>query len=395
VTAQVGDQEVLIFGSGDEARPLSSDALFLTASVDKNEKEKLLYDYAYIMKQPVRERLQQEFNVNLSELSIPEQFQFLMFLKEKEMKTAEPVQAFAQQYGTSALRTFLSLEQGGKEMGDKILMLGEKLPKESAELLFAKYGEIVDEVDHVVEFLSATLKEEVSPEIVNDAREHLLIKGKDLLAHYAKNAEICATQECVDLGRELENRLKDLKTSVVLLASATKALVAHGEFNFKDLKDIDISYDEHGLDEQDRTTVRAMSEENTKQYPEKLRDYWRGTLAAATENPAQGETFISVKYQNEIVAVMRVKSREDGSVYGASFNVNPSVRGSRIGTELLREVIENYAQEKDFHADVYDKNPMLDTYISKFGFEIIGRTENYHDTGTTVLQIVKRTPSQA
>lgn len=389
--AVVGDQEILLKDSNDASRRvLSPGDLFLSTKISEEEKKKLLYDYAYIMKKPVRDRLHAEFNITFSELSIPEQFQFLMFLKQKKSSEVEPIRELGRRFGTPAFRTFLSLEQGGTELGDKILILAEKLPKESAGLLFKKYGEIADEVNSVSGYLHSSLGEKATPGLVEQVKEQLLGKGKEMLAYYANHAETCAAQECADLGRELEARLKDLKTSVVLLASAVKALVAEGEFDLQDLKDIEVSYDEHELEEKDKESIRRMSEENTKQYPQKLRDYWRGTAEAALKHPAPGETFISVKHQGEIVAVMRVVPREDGTLYGASFNVNPNIRGSRIGTELLREVIEKYSARKDFLADVYEKNPMLETYTSKFGFEVVGSTENYHDTGTTVLQIVKR-----
>jgi len=133
--------------------------------------------------------------------------------------------------------------------------------------------------------------------------------------------------------------------------------------------------------------ISTMHRENTKQYPEGLREYWRGTLrdGLLNENPAQ--LVVSVKYKGDVIAVMRVIEREDGSWYGASFNVNPTVKGSRIGTELLKKVIDDLAKDKPFVADCYAENPMLDTYINKFGFKISNTIDNYHDTGATVHEI--------
>ena len=71
-------------------------------------------------------------------------------------------------------------------MGDKILTLGEKLPKESAKVLFAKYGEIIDEVDNIGGYIEKSMKGQVSALIIDKAKENLLIKGKDLLSSYAK-----------------------------------------------------------------------------------------------------------------------------------------------------------------------------------------------------------------
>jgi hypothetical protein len=87
---------------------------------------------------------------------------------------------------------------------------------------------------------------------------------------------------------------------------------------------------------------------------------------------------------------MRVEVRSPERVYGASFNINPNMQGSRLGTELLRKVINEYASSADFTADVYEGNPMLSVYTKSFGFEIEGTVENYHDTGATILNIIRR-----
>lgn len=138
-----------------------------------------------------------------------------------------------------------------------------------------------------------------------------------------------------------------------------------------------------------------MHKENTEQYPEGLREYWRGTLRDGIEKENSSQMFVSVKYDDTVVTTMRVIEQEDGSWYGASFNVNPTVMGSRIGTELLKEVIKELAQEKDFVADCYAENPMLKTYIEKFGFQITDTYENYHGTGAKVYQITIPAPKKA
>jgi N-acetylglutamate synthase-like GNAT family acetyltransferase len=88
---------------------------------------------------------------------------------------------------------------------------------------------------------------------------------------------------------------------------------------------------------------------------------------------------------------MRVIDRGD-SWYGASFNVNPTIQGSRVGSELLKKVIADMGSEKPFVADVYAKNPMLQNYLDTFGFQITKTTEDYHGTGTTVHQITWTKP---
>ena len=130
-----------------------------------------------------------------------------------------------------------------------------------------------------------------------------------------------------------------------------------------------------------------MHKENTKQYPEKLREKWRETLQKGITESNDKQLVVHVSFEDEVVSAMRVLEQEDGSYYGASFNINPTVQGSKVGTELLKKVLFDLAKDKPFVADCYSKNPMLDTYVNKFGFKITKEIENYENTGELVYQI--------
>ena len=332
--------------------------------------------------------LEDEFKFNLSKFSIQEQFYFLEYIQIQTNKSIKPVKEFTKKYGNNGFRTFLSIEQGGKEMGDKIITLGEKLPKDSAEVLFAKYAELVDIGENVSTELKNTIGKEVPVDFEQVVREHLLIKGKDMLSSYGDKAKNCEGKTCIDLAQELTEKLKHAKGSMILFASVCRNLVEQGEFDFNDFRDVELVQGKE-FTKKEEELMRFMALENTKQYPDKLRDFWYGTLDEAIKNPDPKETFIAVKYKGEIAGFMRVKELDKNTLYGASFNINPNLKGSRIGTELLKKVIDDYTKTKDFTAEVYEKNPMLDVYTKKFGFEIIKEEENYNDTGAKVLQIKK------
>jgi len=59
--------------------------------------------------------------------------------------------SFGKNFKKDGVKTFLSIEQGGKEMGDKIIGLGEKLPEEVSQKVFEKYGEIINTADKAEE----------------------------------------------------------------------------------------------------------------------------------------------------------------------------------------------------------------------------------------------------
>ncbi len=329
-----------------------------------------------------------EAKIGVHNLPWDEQLQIANAVLEE--KDSSRLISFASKYKLPGLRTFLSLETGGKDMGKKILTLSEKIPRGSVEILFKKYGDILNEVNNITDYLENSLDKIKSPEILSQIKEQLLIKGKNLIENFADNANKCSDFECVEIGQIIEKKLLDIKSSTILLASIVKTLVENNEFNLDEFKDIEISYDRSKLSSKNISDIYMMVEENTKQYPEKLREYWRGTAINGLQNPAPDEMLIYVKNKEDILSFMRVTPQPDGSFYGGSFNMNPLLQGSRIGTEFMKKVINQFTETGDFNAEVWSENPMLKNYIEKFGFEENGEIENYHDTGTTIKKITRR-----
>ncbi len=353
-----------------------------------NERVDGLYkDYLFLLDGIMRPIIEEDFGDSIFTMPIKEQAYFLSYAKDLKVREIYPIKNFSKSYGVDGFRTFLSLEHGGKEMGDKILTLGEKLPEESGKVLFKTYGDMVDASEEVGDLLIENLGEKATPELVNQTKESLLIGGKKLLERYADKASTCEGVDCKNLGKELEEHLSLAKASVFAFSYACKTLVERGEFSFEDFKKAKLSYDKSPIPEKMREEIIAMHKENTKQYPEGLRDYWRGTLREGLEKENPKQMVVSVEYEGNVTTAMRVIEQEDGSWYGASFNVNPTVMGSRIGSELLKKVIEDLAKDKPFVADCYAENPMLKTYIEKFGFQITSTDENYQNTGVKVYKI--------
>lgn len=339
-----------------------------------------------------RSYIQETLAIDLSTVNIKNQLYFLNFIQGKTEEELSRFREFIkkskdEQGKVNKLKTFLSIEQGGEKMGEKILALGDKLPEESCKVLFKTYGEMVDATNDVADLLKSNLGEKATPELIQSTQESLLLSGKDLLERYAGKAETCEGISCEEIGQELKDRLSLAKRSVFAFSHACKVLVERGEFSFEDFQKAKLSYDQSPLPEEMQNKIIAMHEENTKQYPEGLKNRWRGTLRDGLANKNPDQLVVSASYEDEVVAAMRVIKQKDGSWYGASFNVNPTVQGSRIGTELLKEVLKTLAKDKPFVADCYSKNPMLKTYLEKFGFKITKEIENYEGTGELVYQI--------
>jgi ribosomal protein S18 acetylase RimI-like enzyme len=289
------------------------------------------------------------------------------------------------------IEAFLSLAEGDQEISNKIILLINNLQKKTAEKLFAKYGEIVDEANNVANYVSENIKGENNQDLNNTISETLLMKGKNLLSEYGDKVKVCKKEDCASVAKELEERLKSIQASTLTFGATVKELVKRGEFNMEEFKNLSLEETtSDNIEEKDKKSMNAIAYENTRQYPDRLAEYWYGTAKEALDKKKENEEFIIVRHKSDIASFMRVQENPDGSYYGASFNVNPFIKGSRIGTELLKKVIDDYTKKGDFTAEVWADNPMLQTYIKDFGFEIDGEIDNYHDTGVKVVKIIKR-----
>ena len=118
---------------------------FKSKLMGSNLDSKELYnDYKTFLSEPdIREFIKTDLGFDFTQYTFQEQVYFLNYLKGVSIKKSREIKKFSEDYGHVGVRTFFSISYGGKEMGDKILILGEKLP-EVAQKVFLKYGEIIN-----------------------------------------------------------------------------------------------------------------------------------------------------------------------------------------------------------------------------------------------------------
>ena len=89
-------------------------------------------DFKYFLlfsDEPMKNIIEKQFGIEVKKLSLSEQFRFLQYIKNHTVDEMYSVEKFIQTFNIFGARTFLSVEHGGKEMGDKILELGEFFEK--------------------------------------------------------------------------------------------------------------------------------------------------------------------------------------------------------------------------------------------------------------------------
>jgi GNAT superfamily N-acetyltransferase len=319
----------------------------------ENIKE-LYKNYLFLLDGIMRPILEEEFGEELFLMPIKEQFQFLLYAKDLKVKEIEPIKNFSKKYGIEGFRTFLSIEQGGKEMGDKILELGkeENLPEGVAREIFAKYGEIIDEVDKIVSSLEEKLKDKsaADPISVITVKDNLLKRAKNLLEKYADNLKKDPS--------EIISELNNLKTDNIVFLSIFQSLHDTKNIKFEDLKDFEFS--NHWLvTEKEETEITEIINKNYKNAPKELRETVLNSFLSSI-NGIQGYydniDIYQLKYKDKIVACCKLDYQYPGEdfgkkVYFGSFNVDPDFANGEIGSAMLERTVDEVANNHIIEAD--------------------------------------------
>lgn len=303
-----------------------------------------------------------------------------------ETPSPEKLKEFVKQYGRNGLRTFLSLDYDSK-MADTILKLGEKFP-EAAKIIFEKYNEIIDLSKEVEDFILRTFGN-TTTESALKVKESLFRKAKDLLASYKNKINSEKTADLTKVGPELEN----IKAEVLLFASTFKVLSGKEKVELTDLEGTRFEIKDSSLltDTEKQTMTRIFIENRPGYSPELLEK----TLGEFTEVlKTSGHEFHVLRFNDDIIAFCRFDKLPNGNLYAGSLNVRTEIRGSAIGSAMIHATLDKKTEENTVEAVVYEKNPMLNKYLTEFGFERVegesGIDRNYKGTGQTFLRIIRK-----
>ena len=292
----------------------------------------------------------------------------------------------AKEYGIEGLKTFLSCEYG-MEMGNKIIGLAEKLPKKTAQKIFNKYYRIVKEVDQVIEHLEQTYGEkDYNDKTINAIRENLLIKAKDLLAEYS---DITRREgEKID-PKEVEERIENIKTEVTLFASSYKTISKTEGVTLNEIKGIELtnkSVAEMTAEEKQEMINMFVPTRRLSYYPEALGE---SSIKGFEKSMATPDTkFYIYKQDGRIISFFRLDDMPNGNKYFGNFVVRKEAQESKIGTEILSSIVHEISSGVNIEADVFADNPIVKTYIEKFGFTITSIDREWKNTGQMHYHII-------
>ena len=290
-------------------------------------------------------------SVNIGIHNLPWSEQLVLANAIFEAPSPEKLKEFALQYGKNGVRTFLSLDYR-KDLGHKIVELGNALEPKAASEIFAKYGQIIDATHDVEAYITEHFSDQatMNEAVVARITENLLRRAKDLLVHFADAlAEARRRGSALDTDSVLRE-LSNVRTETLLFLSSFKTLRSQGvNLDFEAIKDVEF-YSTSGptLSEDD---LRRMEEIYAKNYADvpALRD----ELLAIFKNSAKNKSaeFYILRYKGDIIGFARFDDEGEGKMHFSSFNVDTQFRGSAIGGVILEKTVDLKARDHVLSAD--------------------------------------------
>jgi len=323
--------------------------------------------------------------VQFSNLSFPEQAGFMSFYLEADDATKDRISTFCQKFGLNGLRAFLSLDRGGRQMGESILVIGEKIDSKLANKIFSRYAELVDLTEMTEEAIIDQLgsAQGFSIESLDKIRENLLRGGKELLVKYASK-----------IGKEPSKdsavKFERFKSGIILFASVVKELIRQPGFSVEKFVDSTIEIkDSSGLSEVEKSEMIEIfiTGRGENKYTEEMREDSIKSFRRLLDEPGH-EFVLGSTVQGEIITFVRTDRISGNQIYIGSYNRAQETKDTPLAAILARKVIERLGVQNDLIADVYEKNPAL-RYYKMLGFKQAEVVENYKGRGERYIKLVR------
>lgn len=367
--------------------PLTS---VLATSEVENISQASLFDYEYLLSKPVREMIEHNFGLNVTELSIREQFYFLNYLKTTTIKDVPSMQDFIKEQGVPGMRTFLSLEKDGTLGKDIISFAMYEVDGELAGEVFELYGSLLDSADTAASYVEANVvcEQEECAQLVNQLRTNILSRAQKFLSTSVRSKDMSGVIE----------KLKHFSLEATLFTSAFKALKEQGGevLHWEQIKDASFEQvDAAEITPEDKTTMQKIWESHYggKYESKKLEETLRQQFEESFEKP--NIHFYLFKHKGEIVSYFSseiVGTTEDGKPkkHLASFMTSQSYEGGSLGQAVMEKGLDEEQKGSilvgECDVDVA-KTPIVEKYFEKYNF--IG-TKCYEEDGEPTLALERR-----
>lgn len=346
------------------------------------DEEKLYHNYITFWNEPnIRKFLEEDLGFFFERHNFQEQVYFLDYLRGVTITEGKRIKNFSKKYGVSGFNSFLSISHGGKEMGDKILTLGEKLPEEVAQKVFQKYGQIIDSVDKITDFAKNNFSKEIEtkPSLIQKIEETLYLKGKQVLSQIYDDINNKEKINFDDVSKQLDRINADTITTFAIFKQAVKngeklpiesiegsmfSKKNAGDFSNEQVNEMSELYDKNYENHKDRELIS------------KVKEYFN--TAFIPETNKQKNFFYTFEKDNRIRAFVRFEEKKEDVLYASALNVDEASKNFGLGEAMMDEALGIEARNNILHATCLIDSPSNMRYFEK-GFI----SQNFVDISNT------------
>jgi hypothetical protein len=334
----------------------------------------------------IRQSIEEKLHLSLVDMPLRSQVHLLRFLGTQNNEGFEKLSSVLnknKEAKEDILYSFLACVQDTK-MGEVIIKLAHELDPIITKELFKKYREIAQEIDDLDNFLA---KEEfsnlASPQIKRNSSQLLIKEANNLLVEFSKQTKESSLEE-------LLANLSRIKGSVQMSVGVIQTMAKEGKISLGEILGKFIQEKQGGsLNDKEKDEMSSIFSAN------RLESYTPELYKATTQDFTEGlndpkKTFILLRVDHDILAFFHYESKEDGSIYLGSLNINPSAKNKPVVSGIAKQVVDELAKKSDLSALVYDKNPAQYFYRRSLGFKEVGEVLNYKGTGTRYLKLFRQ-----
>jgi len=304
---------------------------------------------------------------NIGYMDLSWKQQVLLTTIVKKQYDEKVVVDFIREYKTTGLKVFLSFLHGGKEMGEKILELGDtaKFPKETAEKIFEKYSMLVDSTEHAQLVLQQLLPtgQVVANEQLTEISTALMTRAKNMLVRFAdmKGGSVVELLPVLDRYNE----------GIILFAETYKSFAHSGQkIDLEQARDTEIRV----LSTEERVEHAEMlweiTRENRKDFITSKEAIEKRELRFRATLVDPDVIFYDLEYKDNIVGFTSFEPQNDGTYLVESLNVESEIKSTRVGGDFFRIVVEKMSYERPLVGYVHEQNKQTLTYYERIGFRV-------------------------
>jgi hypothetical protein len=356
---------------------------------------------------PFCNKISQDLGIELADYGLRNQYQFLRYIKEHKKadvdKTGEFVNAGkAREEISNRMKAFLSLELD-ENNGNRIISIGENLPKESANLIFQKIAQLVDLVEQENAELARIILKDSEKDLPNNLQTELLRKAHQIILKFStelENGTQASEEKIQKLLSDLEKSRMDIEIIASLLIATKKA---GAEQNVSGIKGVEMETvggkelaENEVLFEKLREMYRSSIEHKSKEDQDRLLSDFE---THKKHNPRFHLVYFDKENKNDpqksldnLVGFMRSSSFDgqkelpEGERYLGAMNIDPILQKFYFGENFLREIVEKELASgaKKLIAHVPENGPSHK--ITKLlGFETVAEEGDYEDDDGKVI----------